>query len=73
MRLLLTNEGEQGPKYTLKSKGMEFDPGETVIEALGCDSMAADENGEVEVQMEAGKAKALVPRAALGGSGICGT
>jgi hypothetical protein len=70
---VLTNEGEQGAKYTLQSNGMQFHPGEAVVEVLGCGALVATQDGEVDVAMDGGRPSVLVPREALGGSGICGT
>jgi alpha-amylase len=72
VRIILSNEGSQGSKYMLKSQGMQFSSGQTVVEVLGCRTLVAGQDGEIEVEMEGGRPMVLVPRDALGGSGVCG-
>lgn len=72
VRIVLSNEGSQGAKYTLRSQGMQFSAGQTVIEVLRCGTLVAGQDGEVDIEMEGGMPRVLVPREALGGSEVCG-
>ncbi|ORY08353.1 putative alpha-amylase [Clohesyomyces aquaticus] len=70
LRLILTNSGTTG-SYTLKTSGMGFKNGETVVEVLGCKKYMAGQDGEVSVDMDGGP-KVLVEGGGLWGSGVCG-
>jgi alpha-amylase len=72
IRTILTNQGEQGGSYTLTTQGMEFSPGETVMDVLRCVKYTANGQGDVDVQMQGGRSSVLVPETSLKGSGICG-
>ncbi|KAL1610180.1 hypothetical protein SLS60_001845 [Paraconiothyrium brasiliense] len=72
IRIILSNQGEKAPAWTLKTQGMEFEMGKTVVDVLGCAKYGVDGNGDVDVKMEAGKPVVLVDDGALGGSSLCG-
>ncbi|KAF9728749.1 hypothetical protein PMIN04_005929 [Paraphaeosphaeria minitans] len=71
VRTVLSTQGEQSPSWTLKTQGMEFDTGKTVLDVLSCTRYAVNWNGEVDVNMRAGGPVVLVEEDVLRGSDLC--
>ncbi|KAJ4299065.1 hypothetical protein N0V90_004309 [Kalmusia sp. IMI 367209] len=72
IRTVLSNQGEKSPSWTLTTQGMEFEQGKTVVDVLSCAKYDVTYEGEVHVQMNAGRPVVLVVEGALGGSALCG-
>ncbi|OLN85322.1 Alpha-amylase A type-3-like protein 2 [Colletotrichum chlorophyti] len=65
----ITNKGSKGDSYQLSVGG--FNPGDEVVELLSCATSTADGTGNVTLYMDKGEPKAVVPVAALEGTGVC--
>ncbi|KAF2439471.1 glycoside hydrolase family 13 protein [Karstenula rhodostoma CBS 690.94] len=72
IRMVLSNQGEHAPTWTLKTQGMEFGKGKAVLDVLRCARYAVDGNGEIDVNMRSGEPVVLVEEDVLRGSDLCG-
>ncbi|KAK3937815.1 glycoside hydrolase [Diplogelasinospora grovesii] len=67
----INNKSSNGPSYTMSIGG--FQPGDNVVEALGCTTSTADATGNVTMYMGAGEPKVYVTAKMIAGTGLCNT
>jgi hypothetical protein len=72
IRTLPSNQGEKAPTGTLKTQGMQFEKGKTMVDVVSCTNYGVNGDGEVDVKMEAGRPFVLVEESVLYGSLLCG-
>ncbi|OJJ01645.1 hypothetical protein ASPVEDRAFT_52555 [Aspergillus versicolor CBS 583.65] len=68
---VFSNLGAKGGRYNLSLPGA-FAPGTEAVDVLSCETVTADDEGNVTVEMNAGKPKAFFPAKKMNGSGLCG-
>ena len=68
---VFTNNGANGPNYTLNLGNTGYTPGMKVVEILSCTSVTVDGNGNLAVAMGQGSPKIFYPAAQLTGCGLC--
>ena len=71
MVTVLSNKGAEGSAYS-QSIPAGYASGTTVTELLTCETLTADNGGNIEVPMAKGLPRVYYPTAGLAGSGICG-
>lgn len=68
---VFSNLGAKGGRYNLSVPGA-FAPGTEAVDVLSCETVTADDEGNITVEMNAGKPKAFFPAKKMNGSGLCG-
>lgn len=68
---VFSNLGTKGGRYDLSVPGA-FAPGTEAVDVLSCETVTADDEGKIIVEMNAGKPKAFFPAKKMNGSGLCG-
>ena len=68
---VLSNKGAEGSSYT-QSIASGYASGTQVTELLTCDTVTADDSGNLAVPMANGQPRVYYPTSSLSGSGFCG-